>query len=339
MTMNADERSGLLAAGNFIIDHVKIIDEYPAPEMLASILTQSSSNGGGPYNVLKDLSKMGAAFPLHALGLIGEDTHGQWILDDCAAHGIDASRLMRTSGAATSYTDAMTVASGGQRTFFHHRGANAVLSADHIDLEGCRAKLFYLGYLLLLDALDAENGRGAAAVLQRAGDAGMKTFVDFVSTRNANVRAIAASSLPFVDVLFVNEIEAGMILDMALRGDGGPDWPAGEKAARELLALGVREMVVLHFQEGALLRTSGGACHRQGCVKVPAEAIKGSTGAGDAFAAGMIYGLHEAWPLEECLELAACVAAASLGDSTPSGAIVPANACLEGGRRRGFHSV
>lgn len=337
--MKDDERHGLLAAGNFIIDHVKIIDAYPEPEMLASILTQSSSNGGGPYNVLKDLSKMGATFPLYALGLIGEDAHGQWILDDCAAHGIDASRLMRTPQAATSYTDAMTVAAGGQRTFFHHRGANAVLSTDQIRVEGCPAKLFYLGYLLLLDSLDAENGRGAARVLERAGEDGMKTIVDFVSTRNESVRAIAASTLPFVDVLFVNEIEAGMILGRSLRRDGGPDWGAAEKASDELLELGVREMVILHFQEGALLRCREGALYRQGCVKVPPEAIRGATGAGDAFAAGMIYALHENWALPEGLELAVCAAAASLGDSTPSGAMVPVEACLERGRVLGYHVI
>ena len=46
------ERSGLLAAGNFIVDRFKIIDYYPREEMLASILRESSGNGGGPYNIL-----------------------------------------------------------------------------------------------------------------------------------------------------------------------------------------------------------------------------------------------------------------------------------------------
>ncbi|MDA0811743.1 MAG: hypothetical protein O3C21_05050, partial [Verrucomicrobia bacterium] len=50
------ERNGILAGGNFIVDHVKVVDHYPEQEMLASILSESMSNGGGPYNVLKDLS-------------------------------------------------------------------------------------------------------------------------------------------------------------------------------------------------------------------------------------------------------------------------------------------
>ena len=71
------ERSGLLAAGNFIVDRFKIIDYYPREEMLASILRESSGNGGGPYNILKDLAKMGADFPLAAAGLLGDDETGE----------------------------------------------------------------------------------------------------------------------------------------------------------------------------------------------------------------------------------------------------------------------
>ncbi|MDB4467807.1 PfkB family carbohydrate kinase [Verrucomicrobiales bacterium] len=123
------ERTGLVAAGNFIIDHVKMIDAYPEPEMLTNIRSQSSSNGGGPYNVLKDLAKMEAPFPLEAVGLIGQDAHGDWVVADCEEHGIATWGLKRSAAAATSYTDAMTVVQGGQRTFFHHRGGQCGLWA------------------------------------------------------------------------------------------------------------------------------------------------------------------------------------------------------------------
>src|SRR5688572_10965322 len=129
----SSSRSGLLGAGNFIVDHVKIIDYYPGEEMLASILRESSANGGGPYNILKDLAKMGAAFPLSAAGLIGNDSTGRWILEDCAAHQIDTARLRQTNAVSTSYTDAFTVESTGRRTFFHQRGANALLAPEHFD--------------------------------------------------------------------------------------------------------------------------------------------------------------------------------------------------------------
>ena len=50
------ERKGILAGGNFILDQVKIIDAYPEQDMLATILEERICNGGGPYNVLKDLA-------------------------------------------------------------------------------------------------------------------------------------------------------------------------------------------------------------------------------------------------------------------------------------------
>ena len=66
-------RSGIIAAGNWLIDHVKLIDQWPPQDGLAHILGRTAGNGGGPYNVLKDLAKLRAAFPLEAIGLTGDD--------------------------------------------------------------------------------------------------------------------------------------------------------------------------------------------------------------------------------------------------------------------------
>ena len=60
----------MLAGGNWIIDQVKIIDVYPKHEQLANIYDQSQGTGGSPYNVLLDLAKMGAPFPLEGAGLV-----------------------------------------------------------------------------------------------------------------------------------------------------------------------------------------------------------------------------------------------------------------------------
>ena len=78
-------RSGILAAGNWIRDHVKTVDAWPQEDGLANILDQNTGNGGGPYNLLKDLSRMGAPFPLTAIGLVGDDSDGRAILEDCRA--------------------------------------------------------------------------------------------------------------------------------------------------------------------------------------------------------------------------------------------------------------
>ena len=68
--MTALERNGILAGGNWVLDHTKIIDFFPAQDALANVLAETSSNGGGPYNVLIDLARLGAPFPLAAVGVL-----------------------------------------------------------------------------------------------------------------------------------------------------------------------------------------------------------------------------------------------------------------------------
>jgi hypothetical protein len=67
------ERNGVLAGGNWIVDRPKIIDAYPGQDTLANILQETSGNGGSPYNLLVDLARLQAPFPLEAVGLVGEE--------------------------------------------------------------------------------------------------------------------------------------------------------------------------------------------------------------------------------------------------------------------------
>src|SRR5213594_3695698 len=95
-TKSTNSHCGLLAGGNWIIDQVKLIDVYPQPEQLGNIRGQAQGTGGAPYNVLIDLAKSGASFPLLGAGLVGQDALGQQILDDCGKHKIDVRHLGKT---------------------------------------------------------------------------------------------------------------------------------------------------------------------------------------------------------------------------------------------------
>lgn len=331
-------RSGILAGGNFIIDHVKIIDAWPQQDMLANILRETSSNGGGPYNVLKDLSAMKVGYPLSAAGLVGKDANGDWILRDCAAAGIDTSQLQQTSDAPTSYTDAMTVEGTGRRTFFHQRGANALLDERHFNFSRTTAKLFHLGYLMLLDEMDrlmADGSTVASQVLKAAQSAGLVTTVDIVSTENPDFRRIAEASLPYADHLVINEIEAGKVAGLDLRTGAGIDLDGCIEAARRLLKGGVKREVAIHFVEGAVAVNAEGDVATQGSLQLPEGFIVGATGAGDAFAAGYLHGVHEGWSTADSLKLAVCTAAACLTDATPSLGLVPVADCLARSREFG----
>jgi sugar/nucleoside kinase (ribokinase family) len=332
-------RSGILAAGNWLIDHVKLIDSWPPQDGLVSITSQTAGNGGGPYNVLKALARMRAAFPLAGLGLVGDDDNGRAIQSDCDAHGIDRTRLHTHPVANTSYTDVMTVSGTGRRTFFHHRGANALLGPEHFDFSGVQARYFYLAYLLLLDALDAPDEHGvprAAAVLQRARAAGLKTALDCVSENSDRFKSVVLPVLPQADVLFTNDFEAEKLTGCTLGRGDALNRNQVEAAGRALLAAGVREWVILHYPEGACaVGRNGVVCH-QGSVRLPPVEVAGTVGAGDAFAAGVLYGLHEHWPIVRGLELGVCAAAASLRHPSCSESIAPVADCLALGARYGY---
>jgi sugar/nucleoside kinase (ribokinase family) len=334
--MNSGARRGLLAAGNFIVDRIKQIGAYPAENMLANIEGDSRSNGGGPYNVLKDLAAMGAGYPLLAAGRIGADSDGDWIVEDCQAHGIDASRLHRDPAESTSYTDVMTARETGRRTFFHRRGANARFDGADLDFASCPARLFHLAYLLLLDEMDSFTTDGrtrASLLLEEASAAGMVTSIDIVSTDHPRFREIVLSALPHTDHLLINEVEACRVVGWEI---DPADPRALHQAAIELLIGGVRRAVVLHTEHGAVRVAADGSVIRQGAVRFPAASIRGANGAGDAFAAGYLHGVHEELDPAAALELAVCAAAACLSDPSPSAGLRSVRDCLALGESHGF---
>lgn len=331
-------RNGILAGGNFIMDHVKIINTWPEQDMLADILRETSSNGGGPYNVLKNLAAMQAGYPLEAAGLVGRDANGSWILSDCQSAGIDTALLRQTGRAPTSYTDAMTVAATGRRTFFHQRGANALLGETDFDFTRTRARLFHLGYLMLLDEMDRllpDGSTPAARVLAAAREAGLLTSVDIVSTENPAFRAIAEAALPHADYLIINEVEAGKVAGVNLK-TVPVNVSAVCDAARALLERGVQRQVVIHFEAGAVVADRSGEVSIQASLDLPQGFIAGATGAGDAFAAGYLHGIHEGMSTADSLTLAVCSAAACLTHPTPSGGLRPVAECLRLADEHGF---
>lgn len=329
---SASSRRGIIAGGNWIIDQVKVVDVYPQREQLANIRAQHQGSGGSPYNLLVDLAKVGAGFPLTGAGLVGKDANGEFIQADCKKNKIDTKHLGSTNEAATSYTDVMTEKDGGRRTFFHYRGANALWTGADIDFSKLKAKIFHLGYLLLLDAMDAPDakfGTKATKILTAAQAAGLKTSIDVVSEDSDRFAKVVGPALKAVDYCIINEIEAGKVTGFKLRGaDGKLDTVSVRHAAGALLQQGVKELVVIHFPEGGFCRTRKGEDVWQSSLKLSAKNIAGTAGAGDAFCAGVLLGLHDEKPLQECLEMGVCVAAASLSDPTCTGGVKKLADCL-----------
>ena len=321
------ERCGITAAGNWIVDCVKTVDRLPGRGMLANVLSQSRSTGGAAANVLLDLARLGCNFPLSGLGVVGRDADGDLIIATARNAGIDVSRVVRTTEAPTSYTDVMAEATTGDRSFFHCRGANALFGPEHVDIAALRCRIFHLGYLLLLDRFDQphpETGTVAAALLRDLQAVGIKTSVDVVSEESDRFRALVPPALRYVNYLLLNEIEASRVTGLPVRDTSGRLLAEGVVAAAEALCrLGETELVAVHMPEGVYLRTRSGEKLSLGACALPPGFVRGTVGAGDAFCAGMLYGLHEGWDLARAADLGICSATACLAHPTASDGLAP----------------
>jgi sugar/nucleoside kinase (ribokinase family) len=306
-------KKGIAAAGNWIVDWVKIIDAYPVEERLANVISVTRGGGGGAHNVLIGLARMKAPFPLFGIGYVGNDDDGGFLIEEAKELKIDFSGIRVSLDVPTSFTDVMTVQSTGRRTFFHARGANALLEQGDIDPGDC--KILHLAYLLLLDKIDPV----APQLLSRLRSLGVKTSVDLVSETSERFMRIVYPALDHIDYLILNEIEAGEVSGHEIRREDGTfDMEELKAAARKLFR---DNLVVVHMPEGAFAVSK-----TEGELWVPSRPVKtivSAVGAGDAFAAGMLYGLHEEWPLAQCMDLAHAAAGACLGHSTTTGGLRP----------------
>jgi len=310
------ERKGVIAAGNMLVDHVHQIVQWPERGWLAEIIHSERATGGAPLNVLLTLAKMHVGLPLQAVGLIGEDSDGDYIMAMLDQYHVNRQRVQRTTFAPTSMSQVMTDPTG-QRTFFHSPAANRLLDLPAFDRLDASMKIFHLGYLLLLDSLDLpddEFGTRSARLLAQMREQGYETSLDLVSRKgDPRYQPLVLPALRYVDYLVINELEAGEFSGLDMRnGDDAPDIDHIALAASQLLAAGVKQRVVIHCPEGAWGEAPGEPGQWIASKQLEQEEIIGSVGAGDAFCAGFLYGCHEAWPLTDSIQLAHACARASL---------------------------
>ena len=316
-------RKGVISMGTWLVDMVKFISRYPLPGNLTTIEEEEIGLGGCSHNVLVDLAKMKTGLPLYAGGCIGDDANGDYIIREITANSIDASNMLRIKGGVTSYTYVMAPLDGSSRTFFHYKGSNALLNASHFEPVDVPAKIFHLGYLLLLDGLEVEDPQYkivAARVLCELQQKGYFTSVDVVSEESDRFRQIILPCLPYINYLIINEVEAGACFGESIREpDGKIRIENVAKAAGFLLDKGVNDICVIHFPEGGYARNKNGESAFVPSIPMQGDAIVSTVGAGDAFCAGMLYALHEQMPLYDALVFANASARFNLRHATCTG--------------------
>ena len=296
-------------AGTILVDKLNEIGAYPASGELTKILSVSRAVGGAVPNVGIDIKRVDPTIPVCAIGKIGNDAEGDFLVNTLEENGVDASLLVR-GDKPTSFTDVMSIV-GGQRTFFTYPGACADFGVDDVDFDKLDAKMLHLGYFLLLDKVDGGDGE---KILKAAQERGIKTSIDLVS-ENSDRYYIVKSCLKYTDNVIINELEAGMIAGIE------PCHENLEKIARALKDMGVSERVIIHMPETGVCLSDNGFFELPSW-ELPKGFIKGKTGAGDAFCAGALIGIYRGLDEMGILTLAQKSATASLSAADAIGGMV-----------------
>lgn len=299
--------SRIVLAGNVNVDSVKMLPAWPERGRLVNVSDVQRSVGGCVANSGIDLKVLDPSVSVAAIAKIGADEPGAFARAVLESRGLETDGLMTVDGHATATVDCLTVEGSGERTFLFAKGAGGTLVPEDIDVSRLNCDIFHLGYLLLLDGLDAvddEYGTKAARLLAKVQAAGIKTSIDVVSEQSDRFRRIVRPALRYCDYVVINEIEASLatgVPETDLRG-----------MCEALMACGVREQAVVHCPSVSAALDAGGRYSELGSLVLPKDWIVGSTGAGDAFCAGMLLSFLRGMDASDGLRLASCAAACNL---------------------------
>lgn len=327
------KKKGIAVAGNMIVDMLYPINGFPKPGELTTITGDvSCATGGCLCNDIIDLAALDANLPLTALGRVGDDNSGDFILEKLRAWpNINIDQVKR--GGTTSFTLVMADEISKQRSFYQCRGANAAFCEDDIDWDMLDVDILHIGYILLLDALDEQDeayGTKMARLLHTAQEKGIKTSIDVVTEAGDRFRHIVSPALKYTDYCVINEAEAQATTGIQLMDESGKlikeNLPAALKAMKEL---GVSTWAVIHCPEGGFGLDEKNDYIEVPGLKLPEGYIKGSVGAGDAFCSGVLYGAWKDMELADAIKLGTAAAACSLSQSGATEGMRPVDAAMK----------
>lgn len=223
---------------------------------------------------------------VRAVGGVGQDDMGDWVLMKLGRFGVDTSLMQRCEGFATS-SSIVTTRPDGARPALHKRGATAGFYVDDAQAETVLdTKILHVGGVGLMDRMD--KGRNAE-LMAEARRRGVTTTLDvFASTRDD--LPLVRPLLEHTDYFMPSEEEARAL-------SGLEDF---EDIARFLLDQGTGAVILTLGALGAMYRDNKGLA-----FDLPAYAIDVvcTCGCGDCFNAGFATGLHLGLPIEDCVRM------------------------------------
>jgi sugar/nucleoside kinase (ribokinase family) len=262
----------VITLGVHVVDVlVRPVEEIPPGQGGALVeqirITPAGSAGGTAIT----LAKLGAR--ARSAGAIGDDELGEVLLTLLERFGVDTSLLVRRDGVQTS-ASVLPIRPDGSRPAFHVVGANATYTSSDAPWEAiAEADCVHLG------APEFMGGEEAAKILSYARERGILTTADLLAPGEQAAQIVdwVAPAFAHLDYLLPNE-------EQVLGLTGAEDLESG---CRALLERGVGCVAATLGADGVMVLDGDGV------ERVPAFAtdVVDTTGCGDAFSAGFVYGL------------------------------------------------
>jgi ribokinase len=271
-----DCRYDLVTVGHALVDIRIVVDRFPAPDEEAVVLSQTWGAGGSAVNTAIDGSRLGLRTAV--IAKIGFDSFGRIIVDELLREGVDISGLRVSSTGRTGFT------------MYGFKGVAEELDPSEVDNEIIStARYVHIASLRLDTSLKvAEIARKAGAKI--SWDPGRVLAKKGLKELEKMIKSI--------DIVLANKVEASVIT--------GLDIDKYRESAKILKDLGP-ELVVVKLGSRGIYVLGDGVDEEVPAVKV--DRVVDTTGAGDAFAAGLIAGILRGYSLRKALLYANAVAA------------------------------
>ncbi len=266
--------------GQCSLDYLSLVEVYPQVNTKQEALQWLEQGGGPVATALVALARLGVSCSFH--GITGDDETGRKIRQSLADEGIDAKGLVQRKDSSSQMAFIAVEKSTASRTIFWRRPSGKALQPDELTED------FLCGSdLLLIDGLMMDI---SLAAVRRAREMNIPVLLDAGSARHGMYELARRC-----DYVVASEVFAE-----------GLGWELTPQALlRESEALGARALTVTLGKEGSITVADGQI------IRMPAFKIEAvdTTGAGDVFHGGYIFGLLQGWDLGRIVRFASAVAA------------------------------
>lgn len=287
------------AEDDFLVAHglhkggMTLIDEEASMKLYDAMGPGTIVSGGSAANTMVGVASLGgsAAF----VGKVHDDEAGHAFRHDIQAAGVDYRVSAATSGASTARC-LILVTPDGERTMSTYLGACVGLGPDDIDASTVEsARIVYMEGYLWDPPKAKEAFRKAAQFARKAGVRTALTLSDLFCVDRYRDEFLELMRTGLVDILFANESELHALYQTA-----DFDTAVGALGREKVLAFVTRSAA------GCAIVDYGAV---QSVPAAPIERLVDTTGAGDLFAAGALFGLARNMPLARCASIGALAAA------------------------------